>query len=184
MPDPTVLRIATRNSPLAQIQAHWVGHKLMAQHPQLNYVLVPIITEADTHEKSLSTQGGKGVFVKAIQKAVLEGRADLTVHSAKDMPSIDTPGLTLCCVPERGPCHDVLATMDAHDTLATLPAGARIGTSSPRRAFLIEQYHPTLKVLPIRGNIQTRLDRLKTQQFDGLILAAAGLMRLSISANI
>jgi hydroxymethylbilane synthase len=175
------LRIATRSSPLAQHQAQWVGEQLSQHHPTLKYTLVPILTEADQHTASLSSCGGKGVFVKAIQQAVLDGHADIAVHSAKDMPSSDTPGLSLACVPQRSACHDVCV---AQQPLAELPPQSRIGTSSPRRADLLKQHYAHLTTIPIRGNVQTRIEQWQSGHVDGLILAAAGLMRLGLTDTI
>ena len=176
-----ILRIATRKSPLAQAQAHAIGQHFCKEHPDYSYTLIPIMTEADQHTQPLSHHGGKGVFVKAIQHAVLCNQADITVHSAKDMPSIDTPGLTLACTPKRCTPNDVLI---AHRPFDQLPQHACIGTSSPRRAGLLQTHYPHLTIHPLRGNINTRIQAFKSGTCDGLLLAQAGLIRLQLEGLI
>lgn len=178
------LRIATRESPLALWQAEHVKARLQAAHPGLDVVLVPMTTRGDQLLGSpLSSVGGKGLFVKELEQAMLEGRADLAVHSMKDVPVQQPDGLMLTAF---------LATEDPRDAfvsnrfaaLAELPAGAVVGTSSLRRQAQLRAERPDLTVRDLRGNVGTRLRKLDENQYDAILLAHAGLARLGLGARI
>lgn len=174
----TQIRIATRSSQLALVQAHAVADALQAAHPDLEVELVEVSTEGDQDRSTpLSVLGGRGVFVKAVENALLDGRADVAVHSLKDVPTEAVPGLTIAAVPERADPRDVLVASGGR-ALAALPEGARVGTSSRRRAALLRAMRPDLELAEIRGNVDTRLARVADGDYDGAVLAAAGLFRL------
>jgi len=175
------LRIGTRGSALALWQAEWVKTRLEALWPELQVELVPIRTSGDTiQEVSLSTLGGKGLFVKEIEEALLAGTVDLAVHSVKDLPGDFPEGLTLSAVPEREDARDVLITRNG-ETLAELPSGTRVGTSSLRRQALLLHLHPGLRIEMLRGNVDTRIRKQREGIVDATVLAAAGLKRLGIT---
>ena len=175
-----VLRLASRGSALALEQTAIVDRLLRAQHPGLTTEVVMITTAGDANQSAPVTQLGDGAFVRGVEAALLDGSADVAVHSAKDVPSTETPGLTLAAFPERADPRDVLVSRDGA-AFARLPAGAKLGTSSPRRAALARSLRPDLEVLPIRGNVDTRLRKLRAGEYDALILAAAGLLRLGLA---
>ena len=175
------LRIGTRGSALALWQAEWVKTRLEALWPELQVELVPIRTSGDTiQEVSLATLGGKGLFVKEIEEALLAGTVDLAVHSVKDLPGDFPEGLTLSAVPEREDARDVLITRNG-ETLAELPSGTRVGTSSLRRQALLLHLHPGLRIEMLRGNVDTRIRKQREGIVDATVLAAAGLKRLGIT---
>jgi hydroxymethylbilane synthase len=170
--------LATRGSTLAIIQAQLAADALAQRHPEHEFTLTPLTTEGDRHPAMrLSNSPREGVFVKDLEQALLDGRAELAVHSAKDLPTLPTPGLTLAAFLPREDARDVLVARRP-STLAQLPAGARIGTGSPRRAAQIAAVRPDLQAVEIRGNVDTRLRRLREGAADALVLAAAGLARL------
>ena len=170
--------MATRGSTLAIIQAQLVADALARRYPEHEFTLTPLTTHGDRHPSMrLSASLREGVFVKELEQALLEGQAEFAVHSAKDLPTLPTPGLTLAAFLPREDARDVLIARPA-GTLAQLPPGARIGTGSPRRAAQIAALRPDLKAVEIRGNVDTRLRRLKEGAVDALVLAAAGLARL------
>ena len=174
------LRIGTRGSALALWQAEWVKTRLEELWPGLRVELVPIRTSGDTiQEVSLATLGGKGLFVKEIEEALLAGTVDLAVHSVKDLPGDFPEGLTLSAVPEREDARDVLITRNG-ETLAELPSGTRVGTSSLRRQALLLHLHPGLRIEMLRGNVDTRLRKQREGIVDATVLAAAGLKRLGL----
>jgi len=185
MPDsPGTVRLATRGSALALAQSRLVADGLTAAWPELEVVLVPVVTEGDRRRDLPTTAlGGKGVFTAAVQEAVLDGRADLAVHSAKDLPAAQVPGLVLAAVPEREDPRDVLVTRagPATDDLDRLPRGARVGTGSPRRLALLSWLRPDLEVVGIRGNVDSRIRRVRSGELDAAVLAAAGLRRLGLA---
>ena len=149
------LRAATRQSPLALWQARWVQSALEAAHPGLEVELVAMTSAPDTDlSVTISEIGGKGAFAKEVQQAVLDGRADFAVHSAKDLPSTGVEGLVLACVPERGDARDVLVG----STLIDLPVGATVATGSNRRRTQLQDLRPDLRFVELRGNIQRRVD--------------------------
>jgi hydroxymethylbilane synthase len=174
------VRIGTRGSPLALRQAQEVAARLRAAWPGLDVELVPIRTSGDRlATASLATVGGKGLFVKEIDDALLDGQVDLAVHSLKDLPAERPEGLTLAAFPPREDARDVLVGR-AGETLGTLGAGARVGTSSLRREVQVLARRPDVRVLAVRGNVGTRLRKLAQGDFDALVLAAAGLRRLGL----
>jgi len=174
----STLRIATRQSPLALWQAHYVKDQLKKIHPACVFELVPLITEADRQPSvPLADIGGKGLFVKELENALLDGHADIAVHSIKDMTVDLTEGLILQAICNREDPRDVFLSAD-HKTILDLPAGAIIGTSSLRRQCQLKALRPDLQTKPLRGNVGTRLDKLKRGEFSAIILAAAGLKRL------
>lgn len=174
---PTVLRLATRGSALALEQTAIVERLLRARHPGLVTEIVTITTTGDANQTAPVAQLGDGAFVRGVEAALVEGRADLAVHSAKDVPTTEPPGLILAAFPERADPRDVLVSRDRRP-FAGLPAGARLGTSSPRRAAVARSLRPDIEVLPIRGNVDTRLRKLHAGDYDALVLAASGLARL------
>ncbi len=180
----TPVRIGTRGSKLALWQAEWVKEALIAADPELPVELVIIKTKGDKiQDVPLAKVGGKGLFVKEIEEAILDGRVDLAVHSMKDMPGEVPEGLTIGAVPARENPRDVLISA-AGAPLSELPRGARIGTSSLRRAAQLMGARPDLTVLSLRGNLDTRLRKLDSGDYDAVVLAAAGVKRLGLSARI
>jgi len=178
------LRIGTRGSPLALWQAHFVADRLRAVDSARQINLVEIETAGDqVHDAALNQIGGEGVFTKAIQQALLEGKADVAVHSLKDLPTVAVAGLILGAVPPRGPSGDVLVSR-RHCSFAGLPDGARVATGSLRRQAQLLNRRPDLRLLPIRGNVETRLRKLDAEKLDGLVLAQAGLERLGLTREI
>lgn len=178
------LRIATRESPLALWQAEHVRRALSQQHPSLAVELLPMTTEGDKLlGSSLAKVGGKGLFVKELERALLQGRADIAVHSMKDVPVEFPPGLGLAVICKRGDPQDAFVSPD-YARLDELPPGARLGTSSLRRRCQLAARRPDLEIIDIRGNVGTRLAKLSSGDFDALILAAAGLQRLGLSQRI
>ncbi|MBX5481781.1 MAG: hydroxymethylbilane synthase [Myxococcaceae bacterium] len=179
-----VLRIATRKSPLALWQAKHVAQLIQARHA-LKVELVELSTEGDRFLGApLSRVGGKGLFVKEIEAAVIDGRADLAVHSLKDMTSQMPSELCLACVPEREDPRDAFVGASGHSRLFELPKGARVGTSSLRRSCQLLSRRPDLDVVSVRGNVQTRLQKIETLQLAGAVLAVAGLKRLGLEGRI
>lgn len=178
------LRIATRKSPLALWQAEFVKQKLKYFYPELDIELLGLTTEGDRHIAStLSKAGGKSLFVKELEQALLDGRADIAVHSMKDVPMDFPQGLILAAICERQDPRDVFVS-NSYQSLDLLPHGAVIGTSSLRRQCQLLALRPDLKVLPLRGNVNTRLRKLDDGEFDAIVLAAAGLLRLNIGERI
>jgi hydroxymethylbilane synthase len=182
MPDP--VRIATRRSRLALWQAEHVAARLAALHPGLVVTLVPIVTEGDRiQDRSLAAVGGKGLFIKELERAMQDGAADLAVHSMKDLPGRLAAGFTIAAALERGDARDALVS-NAHDSLASLPRGARVGTSSPRRECQLRHRRPDLEIIVMRGNVDTRLGKLDRGDCDATVLATAGLERLGLETRI
>lgn len=180
----STLRIATRKSPLALWQANAVKTALIALYPQLHVDIIGLLTEGDRRlNASLANIGGKGLFVKELELAILEHRADIAVHSIKDMPVQSTDHLKLAAVCQREDPRDVLVSK-RYTQLEQLPAGAIIGTSSSRRSCLLRSLRPDLHIKPLRGNVGTRLQKLDAGDYDAIILAAAGLHRLNESQRI
>ena len=173
-----VLRIGTRRSLLAKSQTNWVIGELSRLHPQLKIEIVEVVTIGDKIlDTALSKVPGKGVFVKEIEDKLLSGEIDLAVHSIKDLPTEFTDGLKIGAIPERVDPRDVF--ISPHDThLDELPDGAKIGTSSLRRQAQLLKFRSDFKMVDIRGNIDTRLRKAGSEEYDGIILAAAGLVRL------
>ena len=181
---PRQLVIATRCSPLALYQANWIKAALLQHYPALSIELMEIKTTADQlSQQPLSQLGGKGLFVKELEEALLAHRATIAVHSIKDLPMELPPGLCLAGICKRDEPRDVLVSLH-HQCLAALPPQARIGTGSLRRQVQLQQQRRDLLYDPIRGNIHTRLAKLDRGEVDALILAAAGLQRLALSQRI
>ena len=178
------LRIATRESPLALWQANFVKDALNQHHPALFVELVPMTTRGDQIlDSPLAKVGGKGLFVKELEKAMLDGRADIAVHSMKDVPMEFPEGLGLAVICEREDPADAFVSND-YRSLKELPQGARVGTSSFRRQCQLKEQRPDLEILDLRGNVGTRLGKLDSGGYDGIILAAAGLIRLGLAERI
>ncbi len=178
------VRIATRQSPLALWQARHVGSLLTQQHPGLEVSFVEMTTAGDRFLSApLSTVGGKGLFVKEIEQSLLDGRADLAVHSLKDMTSVLPPGLLLAAVPQREDPRDAFCS-PAGLLLDALPQGSRVGTSSLRRSCILLARRPDLEIVSVRGNVQTRLARTRELGLAGAVLACAGLKRLGLELEI
>jgi hydroxymethylbilane synthase len=181
---PSILRIATRKSALALWQAEHVAARLRAEHPGLAVELVPMTTRGDEiADRPLATIGGKGLFLKELEVAMLEGRADLAVHSLKDVPAELEPGFVLPAMLPRADAADAFVSND-HATLDALPLGARVGTSSLRRQAQLRATRPDLELLDLRGNVNTRLAKLDAGDYDAIVLACAGLERLGLAARI
>ena len=183
------LRIATRKSALALAQTTMAAEAIVAansaQNVELSYELVSMTTEGDRRlDKSLSSFGGKGVFIKELEVALLEGRADIAVHSLKDMPAEVLPEFKLAAVLKREDLRDAFLSRDgaAGVHFMDLPAGARVGTGSIRRVVQLKALRPDLEYVPIRGNIQTRIGKLA--ELDGVVLAAAGLKRMGLAEQV
>ncbi|WP_105166529.1 hydroxymethylbilane synthase [Pseudoalteromonas sp. T1lg23B] len=178
------LRIATRKSALALWQAEFVKAQLMHFHPELNVELVPMSTQGDIIlDTPLAKIGGKGLFVKELEQAMLEGRADIAVHSMKDVPVEFPEGLELYTICEREDPRDAFVS-NRYKQLSELPQGAVVGTSSLRRQCQIRALRPDLDIRDLRGNVNTRLAKLDNGDYDAIILAAAGLLRLEMSDRI
>ena len=179
-----VLRIATRKSALALWQANHVRDLLTATHADLAVELVPIVTRGDRIlDRPLAEIGGKGLFLKELEHALLEGAADLAVHSMKAMPVEMTPEQDLAVALPRANPHDAWLCRHGLE-LDQLPAGSRVGTSSLRRRCQLLAARPDLEVVELRGNVDTRLRKLQDGEFDAIILACAGLERLSLQEHI
>ncbi len=178
------LRIATRKSPLALWQAEYVKANLLKHHPQLNIELVTFTTQGDKIlDTPLAKIGGKGLFVKELEIAMLEGRADLAVHSMKDVPMDCPEGLAITAICEREDPTDAFVS-NGFTCLAELPHGAIVGTSSLRRQCQLRALRPDLVIRDLRGNVGTRLGRLDNGEYDAIILASAGLKRLGLAERI
>ncbi|MBZ6065970.1 hydroxymethylbilane synthase [Aeromonas schubertii] len=178
------LRIATRKSPLALWQANFVKAQLEAIHPDLQVELVPMSTQGDKIlDTPLAKVGGKGLFVKELETAMLEGRADIAVHSMKDVPVEFPEGLGLHTICEREDPRDAFVS-NHFATLDALPLGAVVGTSSLRRQCQLRASRPDLVIRDLRGNVNTRLAKLDAGEYDAIILAAAGLKRLEMAHRI
>ncbi|MGH8271191.1 MAG: hydroxymethylbilane synthase [Gammaproteobacteria bacterium] len=175
------ITIATRRSPLALRQAEQVAAALEAAEPGLSTALLPLSTRGDElQDRALAPLGGKGLFIKALEQALDDGRAQLAAHSLKDVPTELAPGFVLAAVMARADPRDVLVTREAGG-LDALPRGARVGTASLRRQALLLHARPDLDVVTLRGSVETRLARLDAGELDAVVLAAAGLARLGIA---
>jgi hydroxymethylbilane synthase len=174
---------ATRKSLLALAQCRAFCAELAAKVPGLELVEEQVVTSGDRiQDRPLSEVGGKGLFVKEIEEALLGGRADFAVHSIKDVPGTLPTGLAIVCVPPRADARDVLVA-PKHGTLAGLPSGARVGTSSLRRMVALRRVRPDLDLVPVRGNVDTRLRKVDSGEYDAIVLARAGLVRLNLEAR-
>ncbi|HEX7036577.1 MAG TPA: hydroxymethylbilane synthase [Pseudomonadales bacterium] len=178
------LVIATRESPLALWQAEFVKARLQAAHPGLKVSLLGMRTQGDRWlQAPLAEVGGKGLFIKELEQALLDGRADLAVHSMKDVPAELPPEFVIPVIGFRGDVRDALVSRDGLGFDA-LPRGARIGSSSLRRQAQLLARRPDLRILPVRGNVGTRLGKLDAGDYDALVLACAGLERLELTGRI
>ncbi|MDQ3952060.1 MAG: hydroxymethylbilane synthase [Actinomycetota bacterium] len=172
--------VASRGSALALKQSEGVARALRAAHPGLDVEVVPVQTRGDRDQRAFAAIGGKGLFVAEVERAVVEGEADLAVHSAKDLTAELAQGCSIFCVPARAPAHDVI--VGAAD-LGDLPPGAVIGTSSMRRRALLAEARADLEVAELRGNLDTRLRKVQEGEVDAAVLAAAGLARLGVEGG-
>jgi len=171
-----VARVGTRGSSLARAQTEWVVERLRALAPDRDWEPVVVTTTGDA---GAAVSLGTGVFVKELQQALLEGTVDLAVHSLKDLPTDPVPGLTIAAIPQRADPREALVGAP----LGGLPAGARVGTGSPRRSAQLRRLRPDLEVAPIRGHVPTRVGKVHAGELDAVMLAAAGLGRLGIAAD-
>ncbi|MCJ8170515.1 hydroxymethylbilane synthase [Atopomonas sediminilitoris] len=184
MADANTLRIATRQSALALWQANYVKDRLEQAHPGLTVTLLPMVSRGDKLlDAPLAKIGGKGLFVKELETALLENQADIAVHSMKDVPMDFPEGLGLYCICEREDPRDAFVS-NTYDSLAQLPAGSVVGTSSLRRQAQLLAHRPDLQIRFLRGNVNTRLAKLDAGDYDAIILAAAGLIRLGFAERI
>ena len=178
------LKIATRQSPLALWQANFVKDQLEKFHPTLSVELVPMVTKGDVIlDSPLAKIGGKGLFVKELENALLEKRADIAVHSMKDVPMEFPEGLGLSVICKREDPRDAFVS-NTYRSLDELPQGAIVGTSSLRRQCQLKQLRPDLDIRSLRGNVGTRLSKLDNGEYDAIILASAGLIRLGLAERI
>lgn len=178
------IRIATRKSPLALWQANYVRDALLANHKSLSVELVAMTTRGDQIlDSPLAKVGGKGLFVKELERAMLNDEADIAVHSMKDVPMEFPEGLGLAIICEREDPSDAFVSNN-YESIAQLPAGGRVGTSSFRRQCQLMHQRPDLEIIDLRGNVGTRLGKLDAGEYDAIILAAAGLMRLQMEDRI
>ena len=181
---PAKIIIASRQSALAMWQARHVQSRLAALYPGVAVEILGLTTEGDRRlEASLASIGGKGLFIKELEEAMAQGRADIAVHSAKDVPVELLEGYTLAAMLEREDPRDAFVA-NCYRDLGALPAGARVGTSSLRRECQLRARHPRLRIEPLRGNVDTRIRKLDEGQYDAIILAAAGLKRLGLAHRI
>ena len=179
-----LIRIATRKSPLALWQAEHVRGRLLALHPGLQVELLTMSTQGDRIlDSPLAKIGGKGLFVKELEQGMLDGRADLAVHSMKDVPAEFPEGLFIGAILEREDPRDAFVSSQ-YPSVDELPEGARVGTSSLRRQCQLRARRPDLQILDLRGNVGTRLGKLDGGDYDAIVLACAGLKRLGLSARI
>lgn len=175
--------VATRKSALALAQSRAFIARLAALHPAVSFEELLVTTTGDVvQDRALAEIGGKGLFVKEIEEALLDGRADIAIHSLKDVPPQLLPSLSIDCIPEREDPRDVLVTRSGL-TLAQLPPGSRVGTGSLRRRVQLLAYRSDLEVVAIRGNVDTRLKKCETGEVDAVVLARAGLNRLGLGAR-
>lgn len=177
-----LLRIGTRASLLARTQTSWVADQLAARGVSVGIEFIETSGDRVT-DVPVAGIGGDGVFVRELERALVDGRIDVAVHSMKDLPTADSPGLVIPCVPRRANPFDAFVGRTAA-TLAELPPGAVVGTSSIRRVVQVKSFRGDLVVRPVRGNVDTRLRKLDAGEYDGVILAAAGLERLGLASRI
>jgi hydroxymethylbilane synthase len=179
------LRIGTRASQLALWQANWVKSELEKKHPGLEVTLTKIKTQGDKIlDVPLAMVGGKGLFVKEIEEAMLRGEIDIAVHSMKDVPTFFPEGLALRCITEREDPRDIVVLRPGFKSFRDLPQGARIGTSSLRRKAMLLHLRPDFQMVDIRGNVETRIRKLTEDNLDAVVLAAAGMHRLGFTGQI
>lgn len=177
--------VATRRSMLALAQTRAFVRALVEKHPGLEVEELHVVTSGDRiQDRPLYEAGGKGLFVKEIEEALLDGRASFAVHSMKDLPAHPPKGLAIACVPERADARDTLLVSPGKQaSIESLPKGARVGSSSLRRKIALKTIRPDLDVVPLRGNVDTRLKKLRGGEYDAIVLAAAGLARLGVDPS-
>ena len=176
------IKLGTRGSPLSLAQTSWVLDELKNTNPSLTFEIEKITTKGDTDTRPLFAMEQKGIFEKEIDRAVSEKQVDFAVHSMKDVPSDLDSSLTIACVPKRESVNDVLITNDGF-SLDSIPSGSTVGSSSLRRAVQISRKRPDLNVKPIRGNIETRINKVTEKKIDGIVLAKAGISRLGVDTK-
>ena len=178
------IRVGTRGSNLALVQANWVSDRLKSLYPDMSVAVVPIRTRGDRMQNIYLVEiGGKGIFVKEIEETLLRGDIDIAVHSMKDVP-VDLPdGLIIGAIPEREDPRDVLISREG-TKMEGLSKGARLGTGSLRRGMQIKSLMPDIEIVPVRGNIGTRIKKIVTENLDGIIVAAAGMKRMGRGREI
>jgi len=180
-----LLRIGTRASALALWQANWVKSELEKRYPDLEVTLTKIKTQGDKIlDVPLAMVGGKGLFTKELQEAMLRGETDISVHSMKDVPTYFPEGLALRCITEREDCRDIVILRPGVASWKDLPQGARVGTSALRRKAQLLHHRPDLQMIDIRGNVETRIRKLTEDNLDAVILASAGMKRLGFESQI
>lgn len=179
------LVVGTRGSNLALVQTNWVVDQLKKENPGVEFEVKIIKTKGDLiKDLPLDKIGDKGLFVKEIEKSLLDGEIDMAVHSMKDMPSYLPEGLKFAHSPKREDPRDALIFKAGYKSLDDLPQGARIGTGSKRRKYQLLKHRPDLEIVPIRGNIETRIKKIETEKLDGVVLAASGLRRAGLDDKI
>ena len=179
------LVVGTRGSNLALVQTNWVVDQLKKENPGVEFEGKIIKTKGDLiKDLPLDKIGDKGLFVKEIEKSLLDGEIDMAVHSMKDMPSYLPEGLKFAHSPKREDPRDALIFKEGYKSLDDLPQGARIGTGSKRRKYQLLKHRPDLEIVPIRGNIETRIKKIETEKLDGVVLAASGLRRAGLDDKI
>ncbi len=174
--------VGTRGSKLSLAQTNWVISELQKKNDGSEFEIRTITTKGDTDSRALFTIDQKGIFEKEIDKAVAEKEIDFAVHSLKDVPSDISESLTIACIPKRESANDVIITKDGYN-LKTIPSNAVVGTSSLRRAVQVSRIRPDVVVKPVRGNIETRINKVMDGKFDAIILAEAGISRLSLDVK-
>ncbi|QBR75543.1 hydroxymethylbilane synthase [Microbacterium sediminis] len=179
---PDVIRLGTRRSALAMAQSGMVARDLEAVTGR-RVELVQIVSEGDTTRASLASLGGTGVFATRLREALLAGECDLLVHSLKDLPTAPAPGLVIAATPRRADARDVIITRDG-TRLEDLPAGSRVGTGSPRRIAQVRAANPGVEIHDLRGNVDSRMARVRDGELDAIVLAAAGLSRLGADIDL
>ncbi|MDU1201841.1 MAG: hydroxymethylbilane synthase [Clostridiales bacterium] len=179
------LVVGTRGSNLALVQTNWVVEQLKKNNPNIEFEIKIIKTKGDLiKDLPLDKIGDKGLFVKEIEKSLLDKEIDMAVHSMKDMPSYLPEGLKFAHSPRREDPRDALIFREGYKTLEDLPQGAKIGTGSKRRKYQLLKHRPDLEIVPIRGNIETRIKKIETKNLDGVVLAASGLRRAGLEEKI
>ena len=181
------ITVGTRGSALALAQTRWVVSRLKEAWPETEFRLQTITTKGDRDRRKLETlaaAGNQGFWVKEIEDALLSSRVDIAVHSLKDLPTAQPEGLEIACIPQRVDARDALVGKEGRKKLAELPQGARVGTSSVRRKSFLKAYRPDLQVTDLRGNIDSRLAALAGDEYDAIVLAAAGLIRAELRNRI
>ena len=177
--------VGTRGSKLALAQTNWVIDKLKEKYPKVNFEIKIIKTKGDLIQNvSLDKIGDKGLFVKEIEQQLIDNKIDMAVHSMKDMPSSLPEGLKFASIPKREDARDVLVLKDGYYDINDLPIGAKIATGSKRRKYQLLKHRPDLNIVPIRGNIDTRIKKIVDENLDGVVLAASGLLRAGFEDKI